>query len=1354
MAVDETRVTYRAVANFLALKKAVAAARKDLESLRKEETKTNNASSAGAKKVAAAYRDATKAIRSKTTATKTAIRSLEKHNALLKENSNLQKQNGTAAQQAAAQQAAASTVTKQATEEIQKNKTAATAASEAQSKLGNSASRAASAARKSGVQFRSTGSFMDRARNALRGFNKEQSAFIPLSGRVYSGLSLIHNGLRRVGNFRPRLIPPFVALIPLIAGLLALLNPLVALLSAVSAAAFGAASSLLSVGGAIIGLVPIIAAAVAGISSLIVAFNGIGGVFSAWGAVRDSMGVGGGGGGGGGPSAADRAWDAMKAEERLSDAQENALDAQQDLNQARRDAVRRLEDLRRAVAGAALSEAEAAADIQQARENYFNVMADPGSTAGDKADALTRLQRAEQSLLDLREEAKRNVEDLNDAEKKGIEGDEGVVRAKRRVRDSLREVRDATRALNKQLAGGGAGGGGGASPMDKFNEALAKLSPSAQKVVLALIAMGDQWRELQRTVQEAFFSEIVDDMGRLESMLPTIEYLLSRAAGAMGRFTSDFIKLVSSSEWKADLLLISDQNVVIIENLGRAILGFSQAMKDLVVAAGPFAIDLTNSFANLNESFSNIIADARADGSLAAWLDKVYARLQQWWRIIKNVAQTLFNYGAAASDFGQWITDGLEAMTGRWLDSSKEAREAGSPFQEYLENIKPVLTEVRGLIGDFFGWIARVSSDEDVLSELVSILQTLRDDLGPSLASFFDTLTDSGIGTKFVEGVASLVESLDAILAAGGIEGFSVFFDMITGFFSWLADVANDPAFAPFVSTFAKFAGALAALSFIGKFTGLTNLFGWLLRLTQTAGLFALVKALPGLAALKGVGGLLGGGAAAGAGGAAAGGAAGGAAAGGLALPVLTAIAAAIVTQLLAKDAANAAARGITSDSRYADSSFGGTSEQQLSTQIQISQQTGGMVLPGNWMDEMNGAEKAAEKVYENVDEIGRAALRATNSMDKLRESRGISDEYQEQLNTELTLQEAIVAAYDKRREATKLNKEALEDAVAAESAALSALDQALIDNGENWNNGSEGAERNRLAVLNFADASYETAESMRKNGASYEEYEGKIEDSRQAIIDSIVAMGGSRTSARQLAEQILKIPTQRQFNLQNNIDDTKRKVQLFKDVWDGRRITTTYWIELGYDKAAAAEIARYTGMAQSYLSGARGAVGGLVPQYLSAGGRVRKLNQDRARMDPRGTDKIPAMLTPGEYVVKESRVREVGAENLQAFNDGMLSFAGLASLSGKAAASQSSRTSQMASAGYKMPSVSPSTGVREAAQAAMVESGPRFGDVNIYNPRRERATDSLQSAVRKVAYAGPERRPHSKRLDDREDEY
>ena len=79
-----------------------------------------------------------------------------------------------------------------------------------------------------------------------------------------------------------------------------------------------------------------------------------------------------------------------------------------------------------------------------------------------------------------------------------------------------------------------------------------------------------------------------------------------------------------------------------------------------------------------------------------------------------------------------------------------------------------------------------------------------------------------------------------------------------------------------------------------------------------------------------------------------------------------------------------------------------------------------------------------------------------------------------------------------------------------------------------------------------------------------------------------------------------------------------------------------------GYvDTKAEAKAAKVASQVAKWRPGGL-AMGGMVPKYFAAGGFSR------------GTDTIPAMLTPGEFVVRKNAVDKFGVNNLNKINDGV----------------------------------------------------------------------------------------------------
>lgn len=1387
MPANEARVTYKALANFLALHRAAVAAKADLASIRKEEALTNRKSVEGSKKVATAHRNATAALRSRTTSTKTATRAILAHNEALKENRDLIRGGARAQADATTKTLGNSIVTRDATRALnglRKERGKVIFVSQdvikAEREIGRATDGSSNAFSRAILRMHA---YSER----IRGIDKDNKRSITVFDRLSNVLTDVSNQTRRIWAMRSHgnISAPYIILIPVVAALLALLNPFVAILGAVGAAGFAAASSILSLGGAAISIVPMLAAAVAGVSGLLVAFQGFGGLFSKYKAATKFR--PGGGGGGGGTSAADEAWNLMKATERLSDAQIAAKEAQDNLNDARKDAVKRLEDLRDAVKRDVLDEADAAARLQKATEEYYNTLADPGSTLGDKMQSLADLNDAQQDVTDAQKESAQNAKDLADAQRKGIEGDKNVVAAKKQVKSSLRDIRDAQHDLTKATAGSGGGGsaGGAAGAMETFNDALSKLSPSAQKVVLAIIGMGKAWKTVQRNVQEAFFSKFVGDMGLLAGFLPTVENLLSKAAGAMGRFVHNTLLLVTSPKWKGDLAIISDQNVRLIDLAGAAVLNLLDGLKDVVIAAGPFAERLLGSFQKLTKSFGTITSNARQTGSLARWLDIVYGRLQQWWRIIKNVAGTLFNYGAASADFGKWITDGLEKSTKTWLDASEEARRKDSPFRVWLENIKPLLREVKGLFGDFFGWLGKTAMDTDVIAQATQLISSIRTDLGPVLSDLFKTLSDSGVAQSFVDVLVSILDSLEKIFKEGGTEALKTFFDMITWFFSSLAAILKDPVWGPVLKMIGQWAGGMAALSLIGTFTGIFKLFEWLLRLTKNATILRLLSSLAGLAGLNGISLKLG---AAAAGGAAA--AAGGAAA-------------AIKGSTVAGGAVSAAAAAAAAAAKYQESrgvvSTGAKAMKgsiipkaavaglgsmglmkMLGATIGIGQGSATAATPEMARRAAGGNDAKAtsflaksihdaetsqlDKMMGNTaptkDEITRAKamLGITNKASgsvrrlngeyvKLTSAREIQQKQDEdalpQAEENISFQARWAQAIRDKQAAAAAATQALKDSIAVEAGALRTMNDALKTNGKHWDDGTAAADSNRLAILDYSIASQTTAENIRKTGGSYDAYKKKLEESRKKISDTIVALGGNRKAADLTAAALVKIPTHKQFTLTNNIEATKRAAEKFYKEWNGKTFTLDMYLRANTTTLRSL-IRDLTGEAQGGLIKGL-ALGGSVfqkMQHLAGGGRAGTVRGRVSNRDPHGTDTEPTMLTPGEFVTQKSRVDEVGPQNMQDFNDGKLSLVDLL-LRSKQSGGGFGFMDGGGLVGSHGSSSSIPTGVNAAAVTqTLVDNSMHFGDIIVNNPKQEPTSESLPSAIRKVSQVGGRRKP------------
>ena len=781
MAENETKVLYKAIADFSALSKAARGAKKDLRELREEERRLNAESASGSQKAERARSNKTKAVKEEVAATKAVAAETDK---VVK-----------ATEREAAAATKAATSHNDATRASLRHADAAKGLS---GWLNNAVS---------GLQRFS--SSVDRSSNSQARHRREIEKTGSSSNKATSSVQKFGKAFDKLGTFRPKLVPPFVALIPVLSGVLALIGPLISGISALGGAAIGLASNIGSLGGAALAAIPGLAALLSVVGAMKVAFSGIGGAFKAFGKTQKA----GGGGGASKKIELTQAEEIARANEKLRRSYEDVQFAQEDLDDARKDAIKRLDDLRKAVDRAAMSEARARANAQLARENYANVLADPGSTKGEKMDAAVGVDEARVEVADTLDENKQNLADLIEMQQKGIEGDRQVIEAQRRVTDALWAVRDAQIALQNAQKGDAAGGA--ASAADEYRKALEKLSPSARKVVEFLVSMKGAWDDLTKAVQESFFSKFVDNIERLKLLLGPVQSLLSDTAGAMGDLANKALLQVTSPEWLTDIQTLGKQNVPIIENMGGVLLSVLNILKDLTIAVGPFATKLAEGFNRGADALERLVGNARESGQLASWLDVVYDRLAQWWRILKNIGATLFNFGKAAGDLGQWIADGFERVTEGWKAASEDAVKEGSPFRKFLEDIKPLLSEVAGLLGDFAKMWARIAGDPKNIEMMTGIIKTFRDVWLPAIEGIVQSLSDSDAGQGLVDTITTLLEVVQKFIDGGGAEGMGAFFDTLNTFLSGVGkfiEILPDGAVSAIVSSL----GTLSALRFLG----------------------------------------------------------------------------------------------------------------------------------------------------------------------------------------------------------------------------------------------------------------------------------------------------------------------------------------------------------------------------------------------------------------------------------------------------------------------------------------------------------------------------------------------------------
>lgn len=413
---------------------------------------------------------------------------------------------------------------------------------------------------------------------------------------------------------------------------------------------------------------------------------------------------GGGGGGGGAAGAAHALADAQQAvadatdnaayankqaaksvasaERDLADAQKAALAAQKAINDAREQARRDLEDMNDQLAEARLDEGDAV-DGVKAAELALNKVRAAGSAASadDLAQAQREYDRAVLKLKEQREQVSRLEADTAAANKAGVDGSKTVVDAQQDVADANRDVADrvqalkdaqeeqartakqgiesiakAQQALNDAMAGSGGGGGGGGG-VDAFAAAMAKLAPSAQAFVRAVIALKPAWDRLQLDVQEHLFAGLA---GRLTStaavVLPVLRRGLDGTATALNGMAKGVFDAARNLAEDGVLGRALDGAAKGLGNLRRVPGQVVTAFTQIAAAGAPQFDKLTKALGRGADTLAKKITDSFSSGGMGKAIDTAVDIIKQLGAVIGNVGKIIGSVlGAAKASGGGWL---------------------------------------------------------------------------------------------------------------------------------------------------------------------------------------------------------------------------------------------------------------------------------------------------------------------------------------------------------------------------------------------------------------------------------------------------------------------------------------------------------------------------------------------------------------------------------------------------------------------------------------------------------------------------------------------------------------------------
>lgn len=397
--------------------------------------------------------------------------------------------------------------------------------------------------------------------------------------------------------------------------------------------------------------------------------------------------------------------------------------------------------------------------------------------------------------------------------------------------------------------------------VEKYNEALAKLSPQAQSTVKAIKGLGDEFTRsgAKAAVQDRLFAGLGTQMQGLSRYIPAVKTAMVQVAAGFNTGAREALGFVNSAFGMAKVRSLLDSTSTMGSRLGESLGRLAPALLSIATSAARVFAPLTSGLAGADgavQKFADRVKFASVEGGqMDQFFKNAIDVAKQFGAVLSGVGSILggvFSAAKAASGGNGFaaITDKL-AIIGDWVNSATGQNALTTFFQSMqtaVAAVLPIVTQLATIIGTTVApaIASLLTTIGPVLQSLTPMLGSLVGSIlnvvGPLIGSLVTALgpvinTIGGVLTQVFAALQPAVEPLGRLFQALGPIISQVAIALGQGLTTALGILV--PIFNTVVNLLTK----LAPL-FFGLMEMLTPLVPLIVKVAAVAGgIFLLVKA-------------------------------------------------------------------------------------------------------------------------------------------------------------------------------------------------------------------------------------------------------------------------------------------------------------------------------------------------------------------------------------------------------------------------------------------------------------------------------------------------------------------------------
>lgn len=356
-----------------------------------------------------------------------------------------------------------------------------------------------------------------------------------------------------------------------------------------------------------------------------------------------------------------------QSEQNLTNAVYNEQQAQLGLVDARKAAQRQLESYSQQLADGALQQRQNQLAVEQAQQTLQQTLANPLSTDLQRQQAQLAYDQAVQQQKDQSENYKNLQEDAAAAAKAGVDGNQQVeaaarkvVTAQQAVAQAHQQVQNSTTSLataqanvaatNERIALSADKASAGSNALAK---AMSKLSPAGQEFAeFVAHTLEPAFDQLRNAAQTGLLPGVQTALQQLLPLLPALNGFVGGLAETMGNLAQQAAVALTGPFWTQFFNFVSAQAGPILQTLAATFGNIATGLAGLTEAFAPVTSTILGAFDHLSQRFADFATNTAAGSPLEKFVTFVQQSLPVVGQFLENLAKAVGHIATAGASPG------------------------------------------------------------------------------------------------------------------------------------------------------------------------------------------------------------------------------------------------------------------------------------------------------------------------------------------------------------------------------------------------------------------------------------------------------------------------------------------------------------------------------------------------------------------------------------------------------------------------------------------------------------------------------------------------------------------------------